>query len=87
MKSTAAKLSVPSPTGTTALVTLEPGLTAKAPTACGLARRATYTEVSNYTDGRMILDVVETRTNKLVFRDRNGGHRRTGKQRGKEFAL
>jgi hypothetical protein len=27
----------------------------------------TYTDVSNYTDGRMILDVVETRTNKLVF--------------------
>jgi hypothetical protein len=27
----------------------------------------TYTDVSNYTDGRMILDVVETRTNNLVF--------------------
>ena len=28
----------------------------------------TYTDVSNYTEGTMILDVVETRTNKLVFR-------------------
>ena len=28
----------------------------------------TYTDVSNYTDDRMILDVVEIRTNKLVFR-------------------
>jgi hypothetical protein len=28
----------------------------------------TYTDVSNYTEGTMILDVVDTRTNKLVFR-------------------
>ena len=28
----------------------------------------TYTDVSNYTGGAMILDLVDTRTNKLVFR-------------------
>ena len=28
----------------------------------------TYTDVSNYTEDTMILDVVDTRTNKLVFR-------------------
>ena len=51
------------------LVTLEPG-----PYRYGtygvVVRHAprTCTDVSNYTDGRMILDVVERRTNKFVFR-------------------
>jgi hypothetical protein len=31
----------------------------------------TYTDVSNYTDDRMILDVVEIRTNKLVTANRH----------------
>jgi hypothetical protein len=43
--------SSPSPTGATALVTLEPGLTATAPTACAPGAPRTYTDVSNYTEG------------------------------------
>ena len=34
----------------------------------------TYTDVSNYTEGAMILDLVDTRTNKLVFRGAAGNH-------------
>ncbi|MGB7838329.1 MAG: hypothetical protein WBL40_09490 [Terrimicrobiaceae bacterium] len=34
----------------------------------------TYTDVSNYPEGAMILDLMHTRTNKLVFR--GAGRRR-----------
>ena len=34
----------------------------------------TYTDVSNYPEGAMILDLMDTRTNKLVFR--GAGRRR-----------
>jgi hypothetical protein len=51
----------------------------------GSGAPSTYTEASNYTEGTMILDLLDTRTNKLVFRGTgHGGHRRTGKQRGQD---
>ena len=37
-------------------------------TACGPARRQNYTAVDTYANGALVLDFVDTRTRKLVFR-------------------